>query len=295
MYCPLSLCLLFASSTIVWAQQETDRLDSIRSFSKQKEAEFASGFACRFVSNGIETVYHKYPVQDEFYLAIRSQAREMISVCREGRYFMLLRYGNVNSGFGAWQLTHVGNKRQTTDGQLFQVERVVKSPWTILGTPLHNVLDDPNVKRIDSQSIGNSLELEFKRISNPRLSEFEKRPFFTDHERVTIIFEDGATGRILSLTKMAIGPNRGVKDTIQYSGDDRYTVTDSDGVVSDVTTYSRDWADRRELYLSFYGLSAIEEAIEQRPKSFGYFVSVLFFVGVGFFIVAYFLKKRSSS
>lgn len=294
MYYLLSFCLIFKISVFFLEPQLTDRLDSIRAFSQRKETAFASGFACRFYSNGVETIYHKYPGEDEFYLGTRSPGRETVSVFREGKSFMLLRTGDVDSDFGAWQLTHIGDKHRTTDGSLFQVERVVKSPWTILGTPLHVILADPNVKRLDTGTVNNTIELEFKREPNPNLNMIDKRPFFTDHERVSIIFESGEECRIISLAKTAIGPNRGIQESIRYGGDDHYTVTGSDGVAYDVTIYSRDWTDRRELYLSHYGLSAIEEVIEQKPKSSFYFVLLLTLVGGGLFVLAYFAKKRSS-
>lgn len=284
--------VLFLLFLAVVSQPNSDSVDELIEISRQRENEYTDGFACVYQSKGVETVFHKYPGGDDFYCAQRGSQREILTFSNAGKYFSVQRSITVAASGGAWELQHAGEKPRTNDGLLFQIERIVKSPWCVLGTPLHEILANPDIKQVGSGFVENMIDLEFHRTPDPKLSTLEKRPFFTDHERLSIKFEEGDDKRIVFLSKIGIGSNRGIQETIRFVDHDRYTVTDSDGVAYDVTVVSKDWNDRTELSLSQYGFREIEEAVYGKPTTSINLVLVMIVVGLCLLVLAFLLKRQ---
>ena len=275
------------------AQSDSERLGKVSELSRMHEMAYESGFACRYTIDGVEFVFHKYPGGNDFMLASGTLEHQSVKIQVAGKNYFLERSLSTPEG-SSWKPTYIGPKHRAIDGLLLQIERVVKSPWTILGTPLHTVLDNPDVRVIgvtdsDSRIL---VELEFRRKAPGDANDYAKRPFFTDHEHVKLEFDQLEELKLTSVTKFPVGSVRGVDDRVSYLSENSYSVTHSDGKQYQVFVETKDWSDKRELSLSHYGLDSIERAMNNEPEPFG-LPWLLLIVGGIAILVSLLFKNRS--
>jgi hypothetical protein len=280
-------------SFVVRANFVVEELPDLIAYSTKMEQEYDSGFACQITfEDGGESTFHRYPNGSALLVKNVTPKDTTIMIVEKERDFIVKR-SNLESSDAPWEIVYIGEKHPARDARIFQVERVVKSPWSVWGTPIHELLTNANISVKKSTNFAeNSVVLEFKRTDGEEVDLFARRPFFTNHELLIINFDLGNNSRITNMEKRLVEANRLLANRISYDSDGGFVCTDEQGARIAVRRLSKDWADRSELQLSTYGLSKIEQAINQKSRSPLPLLLVLVAAGATLLFLGYIIRYR---